>query len=250
VILVVGRMLRRKGHHVVVDTVRPPQGDGRQGHRSAFSQASTRAPATPPNCGPVLATGTADVIRMTGPMDDVAGGLRRGIRCGVGGGATRRHAARADRGAGHGAAGDRLRAWRRSDVVLAPPAVPHDQMNRHAISDRRQFGARGRAECGCFQCRPRYSQRSAHAAAPGCSAISTAPAAAELTLKLYAEVAARGLTLNSPNPLISARNRAGITLNLWAVCPDPRRIYNLRGEACHSSPDESTGTRPEGWPAY
>ena len=72
VILVVGRMLRRKGHHVVVEAVRRLKEMGLKDFLCVFvgeDQGKTRY--TGELWDLVLATGTADVIRMAGPVDDL-----------------------------------------------------------------------------------------------------------------------------------------------------------------------------------
>ena len=72
VILVVGRMLRRKGHHVVVDAVRRLKEMGLKDFLCVFvgeDQGKSRYSGELWDL--VLATGTTEVIRMAGPTDDL-----------------------------------------------------------------------------------------------------------------------------------------------------------------------------------
>ena len=191
VILVVGRMLRRKGHHVVVQAVRRLKDMGLRDFLCVFvgeDEGQTRYAGELWDL--VLATNTADVIRMTGPPDDLPAayaaatvavsaavqpeGLQRAI---LEAQAMARPVIVSDLGAG-------------PDVVLAPPSVPEDRMTglRFTTGDdaslaagliklfslpdpaRRAIGARGRDwVLGHFN----------------------APFVTELTLQLYADVARR-----------------------------------------------------------
>ena len=191
IVLVVGRMLRRKGHHVVVQAVRRLKGMGVRDFLCVFvgeDEGQTRY--TGELWDLVLATHTADVIRMAGPPPDLAAayaaatvavsaavqpeGLQRAI---LEAQAMARPVIVSDLGAG-------------PDVVLAPPAVPEDRMTglRFTAGDeaslaaalvklfslpdpaRRAIGARGREwVLGHFN----------------------APFVTELTLQLYADVARR-----------------------------------------------------------
>jgi glycosyltransferase involved in cell wall biosynthesis len=189
VILVVGRILRRKGHHVVIEAVRRLKEMGLKDFLCVFvgeDPGGTRY--TGELWDLLLATGTTDVIRMTGPMDDLPAafaastvvvnaaiqpeGLQRAI---LEAQAMSKPIIVSDLGAG-------------PDVVLAPPAVAEDRMTglRFSSGDsvalaaalvrlfslpesvRSAIGARGRAWV---------------AANFGSSA------AVEPTLRLYAEVA-------------------------------------------------------------
>jgi len=189
IILVVGRMLRRKGHHLVVQAVRRLKDMGLKDFVCVFAgEDQGHSRYTGEVWDLVLATQTSDVVRMNGPVDDLPAayaaasvvvsaatqpeGLQRAI---LEAQAMARPVVVSDLGAGH-------------DVVLAPPAVPEDRMTglRFSTGDagalaaalirlftlpdlaRKAMGARGREwMIGHF----------------------TAPAVTELTLKLYSEVA-------------------------------------------------------------
>jgi glycosyltransferase involved in cell wall biosynthesis len=129
VILVVGRMLRRKGHHVVVDAVRRLKEMGLKDFMCVFvgeDQGKSRYSGELWDL--VLATGTTEVIRMAGATDDLPAalaaatvvvnaaiqpeGLQRAI---LEAEAMAKPVVVSDLGAG-------------PDVVLAPPAVAEDRM--------------------------------------------------------------------------------------------------------------------------
>ncbi len=190
VILVVGRMLRRKGHHVVVDTVRRLKVMGAKDIVCIFASVDQGTRYAAELWDQVLATGTADVIRMTGPMDDVPAGyaaasvvvsaavqpegMQRGL---IEAQAMARPVIVSELGAG-------------PDVVLAPPAVPHDQMTgmRFPTGDSSALAA---ALMRLFSMPPATQHAIGARGRAWVLGHFTAPAAAELTLKLYAEVAAR-----------------------------------------------------------
>jgi glycosyltransferase involved in cell wall biosynthesis len=193
VILVAGRMLRRKGHHVVVQAMRRLKDMGLRDFICVFvGEDQGRSRYTAEIWDLVMATDTADVIRMVGPTDDMPaayaaaaivvsaatqpGGLQRAI---LEAQAMARPVIVSDLGAG-------------PDVVLAPPTVPEDRMTglRFSSGDqaglaaavirlfslpqsgRNAIGARGRAwVAGHFN----------------------GPAAAESTLALYAELGRRAI---------------------------------------------------------
>jgi glycosyltransferase involved in cell wall biosynthesis len=72
VMLVAGRMLRRKGHHVVIGAVRRLKDLGLRDFACVFAgedQGGTRYAGEVWDL--VLATDTADVVRLAGPMDDL-----------------------------------------------------------------------------------------------------------------------------------------------------------------------------------
>ena len=189
VILVVGRMLRRKGHHVVVAAARRLKAMGLKDFVFVFAAQDQGTRYAAELWDRVLASETNDVIRMAGPIDDLPAayaaatavvsaavqpeGLQRAL---LEAQAMARPVIVSDLGAG-------------PEVVLAPPAVADDRITgmRFASGDdaalaaalirlfsmseseRRAIGVRGRAwVLGHFG----------------------AEAAGELTLKLYAEVAA------------------------------------------------------------
>ncbi len=129
VILVVGRMIRRKGHHIVVRAVHRLKEMGLKDCVCVFvGEDQQRTHYTGELWDLVLATNTADVIRMAGPIDDLPAafaaatvavsaatqpeGLQRAI---LEAQSMARPVVVSDLGAG-------------PEVVLAPPAVPEDRM--------------------------------------------------------------------------------------------------------------------------
>ena len=145
VILVVGRMLRRKGHHVVVKAVHRLKERGLKDFVCVFAgEDQGRTRYTGELWDLVTETGTSDVVRLTGAVDDdmpaayaaatvvvsasiQPEGLQRAI---LEAGAMARPVVVSDLAAG-------------PDAVLAPPAVdgrPHDRLAR---SRGRRGGARG-----------------------------------------------------------------------------------------------------------
>jgi glycosyltransferase involved in cell wall biosynthesis len=198
VVLAVGRMLRRKGHHVVVDAVRRLKEMGLKDFMCVFvgeDQGKSRYSGELWDL--VLATGTTEVIRMAGATDDLPAafaastvvvnaanqpeGLQRAI---LEAQAMAKPVVVSDLGAG-------------PDAVLAPPAVADDRMTglRFSAGDsvalatslvrlfslppavRAAIGARGRAWV---------------------LANFNAAAAAEPTLRLYEQVAAKGRVKRRP----------------------------------------------------
>ena len=192
IILVVGRMVRRKGHHVVVEAVRRLKEMGLKDFMCVFvGEDQGKSRYSGELWDQVLATGTTEVIRMAGPTDDLPAafaaatvvvsaaiqpeGLQRAI---LEAEAMARPVVVSDLGAG-------------PDAVLAPPAVADDRMTglRFSAGDsvalatslvrlfslppaaRAAIGARGRAWV--------------------LANFNTA-AAAEPTLRLYEQVAAKG----------------------------------------------------------
>lgn len=189
VILVVGRIVRRKGHHIVVQAAQRLRDMGLKDFVCVFvgeDQGESRY--TGELWDQVLATGASDVVRLIGAVDDMPAaylaatvvvsaatqpeGLQRAI---LEAQAMARPVVVSDLGAG-------------PEVVLAPPAVPDDRITglRFSAGDdaalatallrlfsmpevrRQEMGARGREwVVGHFN----------------------APAVAELTLKFYAGVA-------------------------------------------------------------
>lgn len=129
VILVVGRMLRRKGHHVVVKAVHRLKERGLKDFLCVFAgEDQGRSRYTGELWDQISETGTADVVRLVGTVDDMpaayaaatvavsaavqAEGLQRAV---LEAQAMARPVVVSDLGAG-------------PDVVLAPPAVPEDRM--------------------------------------------------------------------------------------------------------------------------
>jgi glycosyltransferase involved in cell wall biosynthesis len=191
IVLVVGRMVRRKGHHVVVEAVRRLKEMGLKDFMCVFvGEDQGKSRYSGELWDQVHATGTTDVIRMAGPTDDLPAafaaatvvvsaaiqpeGLQRAI---LEAEAMARPVVVSDLGAG-------------PDAVLAPPAVADDRMTglRFSAGDsvalatslvrlfslppaaRAAIGARGRAWV---------------------LANFNSAAAAEPTLRLYEQVAAR-----------------------------------------------------------
>lgn len=191
VILVVGRMLRRKGHHVVVEAVRRLKETGLKDFLCVFvGEDQGKSRYTGELWDMVMASGTTDVIRMAAATDDWPAalaaatvvvnaaiqpeGLQRAI---LEASAMARPVVVSDLAAG-------------PDVVLAPPLVAEDRMTGLRVSAgdsvalaaalvrlfsmpeaaRSATGARGRAWI---------------------AANFNAPAVAEPTLRLYAELAGK-----------------------------------------------------------
>jgi glycosyltransferase involved in cell wall biosynthesis len=188
VILVVGRMLRRKGHHVVLQAVERLKSSGLRDFVCVFAAEDQGTRYAGELWDHVLSAGISDVIRMTGAVTDLPAayaaatvavsaavqpeGLQRAL---LEAQAMARPVIVSDLAAG-------------PDVVLSPPAVAVDRMTGMRVpagdagalaaaliqlfslpdSARAAIGARGRAwVLGHFN----------------------SAAAAELTLKLYADVA-------------------------------------------------------------
>ncbi|WP_245303686.1 glycosyltransferase [Pseudorhodoplanes sinuspersici] len=129
VILVVGRMLRRKGHHVAVRAARRLKDMGMKDFVFAFvGEDEGHSRYTGDLWDEVLANDLAGVVRLIGPVDDLPAsyavasvvvsaavqqeGLQRAI---LEGQAMERPVVVSDLGAG-------------PEVVLAPPTVPEDRM--------------------------------------------------------------------------------------------------------------------------
>lgn len=129
VILVVGRMLRRKGHHVVVDALRRLRDMGLKDFVCVFvGEDQGRSRYTGELWDMVLSTGMAEVIRLAGATDDLPAalaaatvvvnaaiqpeGLQRAV---LEAEAMARPVVVSDLGAG-------------PDAVLAPPAVAEDRI--------------------------------------------------------------------------------------------------------------------------
>ena len=189
VILVAGRMLRRKGHHVVVQAMRRLKATGIKDLVCVFAAEDQGTRYAAELWDQVLATETADVVRMSGPIDDLPAayaaanvvvsaavqpeGLQRAL---LEAQAMARPVIVSELGAG-------------TDVVLAPPAVPHDRMTglRFATGDDAALAA---ALIQLFSL-PESVQRAIGARGRAWVVEHfNAPAVSELTLKLYAGLAA------------------------------------------------------------
>lgn len=192
VILVVGRMLRRKGHHVAVDAVRRLKEMGLKDFMCVFvgeDQGKSRYSGELWDL--VLATGTTEVIRMAGPSDDLPAafaaatvvvnaavqpeGLQRAI---LEGEAMAKPVVVSDLGAG-------------PDAVLAPPAVSEDRMTglRFSAGDSVALAA---ALVRLFSLPPAARAAMGARGRAWVLANFNTSAAAEPTLRLYEEIAARG----------------------------------------------------------
>lgn len=128
VVLVVGRMLRRKGHHVAVEAVRRLQALGLQDFICVFASEEAGTRYAGELWDQVLSSGLSDLVRLVGPLEDVPAayaaatvvasaavqheGLQRAI---LEAQAMARPVIVSDLGAG-------------ADIVLAPPAVAEDRM--------------------------------------------------------------------------------------------------------------------------
>ena len=165
VILVVGRMLRRKGHHLVVEAASRLKAMGLKDFAFVFAAEGQGTRYAAELWDQVLASGANDIIRMAGPIDDLPAayaaaavavsaavqpeGLQRAL---LEAQAMGRPVIVSDLGAG-------------PEVVLAPPAVANDRItgmrfatgNAAALAatlirlfsiseaERQAIGARGRA---------------------------------------------------------------------------------------------------------
>ena len=241
VILVVGRMLRRKGHHVVVDAVRRLKEMGLKDFMCVFvgeDQGKSRYSGELWDL--VLATGTTEVIRMAGPTDDLPAafaaatvvvnaaiqpeGLQRAI---LEAEAMARPVVVSDLGAG-------------PDAVLAPPAVAEDRMTglRFSAGDSvalaaalvrlfslppagtgRDRRARARLGAGEFQHRGRRRADASalRARSRRAGGLERPGTATHLSARRYpARVARTRATF-----VIQTANSGRNPVDLGAVCPDP-----------------------------
>lgn len=192
VILVVGRMLRRKGHHVVVEAVRRLKEMGLKDFMCVFvGEDQGRSRYFGELWDLVLATGTTEVIRMAGATDDLPAafaaatvvvsaaiqpeGLQRAI---IEAEAMAKPVVVSDLGAG-------------PDSVLAPPAVAEDRMTglRFSAGDSIALAA---ALVRLFSLPPAARAAVGTRGRAWVLANFNAEAAAEPTLRLYEQMAARG----------------------------------------------------------
>jgi glycosyltransferase involved in cell wall biosynthesis len=188
VILIAGRILRRKGHHIVVraahrlkemgckDFVCVLVGEDHENSRYAGELWDQ-----------VLATDTADVVRLIGPVDDMPAaymasmavvsaatqeeGLQHTI---LEAQAMERPVIVSDLGAG-------------PDIVLAPPSVPEDRMTglRFAAGDDEALAA---TLIRLFSMPESWRRGIGQRGREWVSEHFNAPAVAEMTLKLYSDV--------------------------------------------------------------
>ena len=189
VILVVGRILRRKGHHIVVQAAQRLKEMGLKDFVCVFvGEDQGQSRYTGELWDQVLATNAADVVRLIGSVEDMPAaylaatvvvsaatqpeGLQRAI---LEAQAMARPVVVSDLGAG-------------PDVVLAPPAVPDDRITglRFSAGDD---AALATALLRLFSMPERRQQEMGARGREWVMSHFNAPAVAELTLKLYAGLA-------------------------------------------------------------
>ena len=187
-ILVTGRLLRRKGHHLVVQAVHRLKENGLKDFVCVFAgEDHGKSRYTGELWDLVLATKTADVIRMTGPVEDLAAayasasvvvsaatqdeGLQRTI---LEAQAMARPVIVSDLGAG-------------PEVVLAPPSVSEDRMTglRFSAGDDAALAA---ALIRLFSMPDAARRAVGMRGRNWVTSHFDASVVADLTLKLYAEV--------------------------------------------------------------
>ena len=191
IVLVVGRMLRRKGHHVVVEAVRRLKEMGLKDFMCVFvgeDQGKSRYSGELWDL--VLSTGTSDVIRLAGPTDDLPAafaaatvvvsasiqqeGLQRAI---LEAEAMAKPVVVSDLGAG-------------PDAVLAPPAVAEERMTGLRFSTGDSI-ALATALVRLFSLPPAARAAMGARGRAWVLANFNTAAAAEPTLRLYEAIAAR-----------------------------------------------------------
>ena len=189
VILVIGRLLRRKGHHLVVQALRRLKEMGLKDFICVFvGEDHGKSRYTGELWDQVLATRTADVVRMIGPVDDLPAayaaasvvvsastqdeGLQRTI---LEAQAMARPVIVSDLGAG-------------PEVVLAPPSVSEDRMTglRFSAGDDAALAA---ALVRLFSMPEAARRAIGLRGRDWVTSHFDASAVSDLTLKLYAEVA-------------------------------------------------------------
>jgi glycosyltransferase involved in cell wall biosynthesis len=187
IILVVGRLIRRKGHHLVVQAAHRLKEMGVKDFVCVFAgedQGHSRYGGQLWDL--VVATGTSDVVRITGPVDDMPAcyaaasvvvsaatqpeGLQRAI---LEAQAMARPVIASDLGAG-------------PEVLLAPPAVSEDRMTgmRFSAGDAAALAA---ALVRVFSLPPAARQAIGARGREWVTSHFNPVAAAEQTLKLYAD---------------------------------------------------------------
>ena len=188
-ILVTGRMLRRKGHHIAVRAISRLKAMGVKDFVCVFTAEDQGTRYAAELWDQVMASETADVVRISGPIDDLPAayaaasvvvsaavqpeGLQRAL---LEAQAMARPVIVSELGA--------------ADVVLAPPAVPHDRMTglRFANGDDSALAA---ALIQLFSL-PKSAQQAIGARGRAWVLEHfNATAVSEATLKLYADVAAQ-----------------------------------------------------------
>jgi glycosyltransferase involved in cell wall biosynthesis len=188
-ILVAGRMIRRKGHDVVVQAARRLKDMGLKDFICIFAgEDRGRSRYMGEVWDLVLSSDTADVVRIVGPLDDLPAaymassvvisaatqpeGLQRAI---LEAQAMARPVIVSDLGAG-------------PDVVLAPPAVPEDRMTglRFPAGDDTALAA---ALIRLFSMTDSARQAIGQRGRDWVSGHFTPPNVATLTLKVYADLA-------------------------------------------------------------
>ena len=152
-------------------------------------------------------------IRMAGPVDDLPAAYAAATVVVIGRDPARGPAAGDPRSAGDGAAGGRVRSRRRAGRGAGAAGGRRRPDDRAALLGRR-FGARWPPPwSGCSRCRSGRRRAIGARGRAWVLANFNAAAAAEPTLRLYAEVAAREAALNRRNcnpserPPLSGRNR-------------------------------------------
>lgn len=188
VILVAGRMLRRKGHHIVVRAAHRLKEMGCKDFVCVFvGEDQERSRYAGELWDQVLATGTADVVRMIGPVDDMpaaylaatavvsASTQEEGVQHTLlEAQAMERPVVVSDLGAG-------------PDVVLAPPSVPEDRMTglRFSAGDDRALAA---TLIRLFAMPESWRRAIGQRGREWVAGHFNASAATEMTLRLYARI--------------------------------------------------------------
>ena len=189
-ILVTGRMLRRKGHHVAVRAISRLKAMGVKDFVCVFTAEDQGTRYAAELWDQVMASEIADVVRISGTIEDLPAaygaasvvvsaavqpeGLQRAL---LEAQAMARPVIVSELGAG-------------ADVVLAPPAVPHDRMTglRFATGDDSALAA---ALIQLFSLPESAQQAIGARGRAWVLEHFTAAAVSEMTLKLYADVAAQ-----------------------------------------------------------
>lgn len=189
-ILVTGRMLRRKGHHVAVRAISRLKAMGVKDFVCVFTAEDQGTRYAAELWDQVMASKIADVVRISGLIEDLPAaygaasvvvsaavqpeGLQRAL---LEAQAMARPVIVSELGAG-------------ADVVLAPPAVPHDRMTglRFATGDNSALAA---ALIQLFSLPESAQQAIGARGRAWVLEHFTAAAVSEMTLKLYADVAAQ-----------------------------------------------------------